>query len=335
MVRSTLLPTIPLVAAAATLFAATAAAQNVRFFPIATDATSSSLFAIGAAIAAGISNPPGSRACDAGGSCGVPGVIAAAQSTHGGMENLELLEQGRVESAFVQADLLYWAYHGTGPYAGRERMSNLRVIASLLPLALHVVVRDDAKFSDIRDLAGHRVSLGPEGSGSRINARTVLTAYGLSEDQIEPAFLNPGSAMDALAAGEIDAAFIVGAYPVPAIESLSRQAAIRLLPISGVAGEELASFYPFFSAGEIPSGTYQGVEAAPTVSVEVQWVIRAKVDTDFVENLTGALWHENTLGLLREGHPFGNRVKLENALSKVAIPLHPGAERWYRSAGIK
>lgn len=335
MVRSTLLPNVPLVAAAAALFAATATAQDVRYFPIATDATSSSLFAIGAAIAAGISNPPGSRACDVGGSCGVPGLIAVAQSTHGGMENLDLLEQGRVDSAFVQADLLYWAYHGTGPYTGRERMADLRVIASLLPLALHVVVRNDAAFHDIRELAGHRVSLGPEGSGSRVNARTVLMAYGLSEDQIEPAFLNPGSAMDALAAGEIDAAIITGAYPVPAIESLARQTAIRLLPISGVPGEELASFYPFFSDGEIPSGTYAGVEAVPTVSVEVQWVIRAGADANFVEELTRALWHENTLRLLREGHPFGGRVQLANALSKVAIPLHPGAERWYRSAGIK
>jgi len=320
---------------AAALLAAAASAQDVRFFRIATDATSSSLFAIGAAIAAGISNPPGSRSCGLGGSCGVPGLIAAAQSTHGGMENLQLLEQGRIDSAFVQADLLYWAYHGTGPYQGSSRMADLRVIASLLPLALHVVVRKDAEFQDVAGLAGQRVSLGPEGSGSRINARTVLMAYGVSEDEIEPAFLNPGAAMDALAAREIDAAIIVGAYPVPAIDSLARRMPIRLLPISGVPGEELASFYPFFSVTDIPAGTYDAVEAVPTVSIAVQWVIRASAESAFVEALTRALWHDNTQRLLRENHSFGSRVLLENALSKVAIPLHPGAESWYRATGIK
>lgn len=314
---------------------ASAAAQDMRFFRIGTDATSTSLFALGAAIAAGISNPPGSRACDVGGSCGVPGLIAVAQSTRGGVENLELLKQGRLDSAFAQADLVYWAYHGTGHYADAGPWQDLRVVASLIQLSLHIVVRADAPIAGIADLAGRRVSLGPEGSGSRVNARTVLAAYGLSEDDIEARFLSPGAAADALAAGNIDAIFEVGADPVPALVSLARNVPIRLLPIDGTPGEELTSFYPFFSKVEIAAGAYEGVAATPTVGVGVQWVITAAADADLVADLTRALWHDNTMRLLREGHAFGARVRREDALARVAVPLHPGAERWYRAAGLK
>lgn len=312
-----------------------AAAQDVRFFRIGTDATATSLFAIGAVIAAGISSPPGSRACDVGGSCGVPGLIAVAQSTDGAVQNIELLSQKRIDSAFVQADLAYWAYHGTGFYEEAGPMRDLRVIASLLPLALHIVVRADSAINSVSDLAGKKISLGLEGSGSRINAGTVLRTYGINEGDIEPSFLNPGPAADALAAGEIGAFFAVGAYPVPAIASLARQMPIRLLPIDGVPGEELKSFYPFFSELTIPADSYQGLAAAPTVGVAVQWVILADAGEKFIEDLTRALWHENTQRLLTDGHPFGARVRREDALWKVAVPLHPGADKWYRAAGLR
>lgn len=323
------------VMAASLLLASHAAAQEVKFFRIGTDATATSLFAVGAVIAAGISNPPGSRACKVGGSCGVPGLIAAAQSTDGAVQNIELLRRNRIDSAFVQADLAYWAYHGTGFYQEAGPMRDLRVIASLLPLALHIVVRADSGIGSVADLAGRKVSLGPERSGSRINAGTVLRTYGIDEGDIEPVFLNPGPASDALAAGTIDAFFEVGAYPVPAIASLARRMPIRLLPIDGVPGEELKSFYPFFSEVTIPADSYDGLAATPTVGVAVQWVILAGAEESFVEDLTAALWHENTRRLLTSGHPFGARVKREDALWKVAVPLHPGADKWYRAAGLK
>lgn len=323
------------VSALSLLLGGHAAAQDVRFFRIGTDATATSLFAVGAVVAAGISSPPGSRACNVGGSCGVPGLIAVAQSTDGAVQNIELLRQKRIDSAFVQADLAYWAYHGTGFYQAAGPVRDLRVIANLLPLALHIVVRADSGIESVSGLTGKKISLGPEESGSRINAGTVLRTYGIDESDIELSFRNPGSAADALAAGKIDAFFAVGAYPIPVIDSLARQIPIRLLPIDGVPGEELKSFYPFFSEITIPAGSYEGLAAAPTVGVAVQWVILAEAEEKFVEELTAALWHENTQRLLTDGHPFGARVKRADALWKVAVPLHPGADKWYRAAGLK
>ena len=107
-------------------------AQDVRFFRIGTGATSGTYFSIGGLIANVISNPPGSRACDRGGSCGVPGLIAVAQSTQGSVENVKAIIDGQLESALAQADVAYWAYHGTGMFREQGPSRGLRAIAHLL-----------------------------------------------------------------------------------------------------------------------------------------------------------------------------------------------------------
>ena len=301
---------------------------------LGTGSTSGTYFPVGGLIAAALSNPPGSRACELGGSCGVPGLIVVAQSTNGSVDNVTAIESGAIESGFSQADIAYWAYTGTEQFSGQPPMLKLRAIANLYPEAMHLVVdRNDGVFSP-EGLAGMKVSLDREGSGTRVGGLLVLNAFGLGEADIEDVAMPPGAAADALAADELDAFFLIAGTPAEAVLQLAGTKAISLLPISGEPAETLAERYPYFSPDFIPSGTYPNVGGVETLSVGAQWLVSADVDEQQVYELTRALWHESTRRLLDSGHPKGKLIKLETALQGVAVPLHPGAERYYREVGV-
>ena len=311
------------------ILAHTASAQETTFFRIGTGPTADTLYAVGTAIAAGISNPPGSRPCNKGGSCGVAGLIATAQSTGGALENVELIRRGEVDSALVQADVVHWSHYGSGPYLTKKPIRDLRVVANLFRVTVHVVVRADSPIRTIYQLSGKRVSLGPEGSGTRENSRDVLGVYGISEGDIQVQQLKPGPAADALRAGEIDAFVAVGAEPIAAIADLAQQIPLRLLAVAGPPGEILLGTRPFFAAARITNGTYENVIGVPTVSLAEQWIVSAQVPSALVKDLTRALWHENTRRLLANAHPNGRFEALANATRNITVPLHPGAEAYY------
>ncbi|WP_328702937.1 TAXI family TRAP transporter solute-binding subunit [Arenibaculum pallidiluteum] len=316
------------------LGAGLAAAQDIRFFRIGTGTTGGTYFPIGGVIANGISNPPGSRPCERGGSCGVPGLIAVAQATEGSVENISLMTRGTLESALVQADIAYWAHTGTGPYKGRPPALELRTIASLYAEAVHLVVRADGPIRTVSDLKGKTVSVGEEGSGTLVDARLVMQAYGVAEKQLKARYLRPGPAADELAEGRIDAFFLVAGPPAAAIADLAQRIPIRLVPISEKPADELLAKQPFLVSSTVPEGTYEGVAATPTVAVSAQWIVRADVSDEVVYGLTKALWHPNMARLLSNGHPKGRQIMIAGATAGLGVPLHPGAERYYREAGI-
>ena len=312
-----------------------ASAEDIRFFRIGTGSTSGTYFPIGGIIATAISSPPGSRACDKGGSCGVPGLIAVAQSTSGSVDNVDAIGRGLLESGFSQADIAYWAYNGKGAYAKKGAVTNLRAIANLYPEAVHIVVRRDARLSSPRDLKGMRVSLDREGSGTKVDAELILRAYGLTTKDIEAQYIPAGQSIDKLRAGELDAFFFIAGAPAKAVSALAEDSSITLLPIKGKEAEALTEKYPFFGSFTIQAGAYFNVPATETLSVGAQWLVAAGVEEETVYEITRALWHDNTAGLLARGHPTGELITPETALQGIGIPLHPGAERFYEElAGV-
>lgn len=322
--------------AAATWFAAggPVRAQDVSYFRIATGTPAGTYFPIGSTIANIISNPPGSPACEKGGSCGVPGLIAVAQTTQGSIENIDLIRVGKVESGLSQADIAYWAHYGEGRFATYGPMTKLRAIANLYRESTHLVVPRTSGITDIAGLRGRRVSIGPWESGTVVDARLILEAIGLQIDDYVGEYLTPGNASDRMRRGELDAFFIIGGHPIPAIVDLARDVPIDLLPVSAAVADEIIAEHPFFARGNIPGETYDGVGMRPTLTVGAQWVVSADVDADLVYQMTRAFWHERARKLLDEGHPEGKEIHLESALLGIAIPLHEGAERYYREIGI-
>ncbi|MEX0922394.1 MAG: TAXI family TRAP transporter solute-binding subunit [Rhodovibrionaceae bacterium] len=304
------------------------------FFRIGTGSTAGTYYPIGSILASAISNPPGSRPCDDGGSCGVPGLIAVVQSTNGSVANVRGLSEGRLEAALVQADVAYWAYTGEGVFEGAPPFDNLRSIANLYPEVIQLVVRRDARIDSVPDLRGKRVSLDQAGSGTRVDATLVLEAFGLTPEDIEDVSVTAGEAIALMREDRLDAFFFVAGTPTNAISSLAQDVAITLLPLAGPEIEALRAKYPFFARDVVSAGTYSNVPATPTLSVGAQLMTSTAVPEATIYEVTRALWHANTRVLLDGGHPKGKQIELNTAFNGLGVPLHPGAARYYVERGI-
>ncbi len=314
--------------------AGTATAQDLKFFTIGTGGTAYTYYPVGGVIANAISKPPGSRECGEGGSCGVDGLIASAVSSRGSVDNVNAIASGLRNSGFAQSDVAYWAYTGTGTMEGQEPAKDLRTIAALFEEHIHLVALADSGLNSVADLAGKRVSLDEPGSGVYVDALLVLEANGMSVDDITAESLKGNAASEALRNGKIDAFFVVTGYPTGALVELASAAKIKLIPIDGDGANALIDKYGFFSASEIPDGTYEGVAGVNTVTVGAQWFTSVKEDEELIYNITKALWNDESRKLLDVGHAKGKTITRETALAGVGVPFHPGAERFYKEAGL-
>ncbi|MGB3501391.1 MAG: TAXI family TRAP transporter solute-binding subunit [Mesorhizobium sp.] len=313
------------VGAIALVAAGAAFAQSQTFFRIGTGGTSGTYYPVGGLIANAIS---------ATGENGVPGLVSTAVSSNGSVANINAIQSGASESGFTQSDVAYWAHTGTGLYDGKGKVEDLRLIATLYPETLHIVARADSGIKSVADLKGKRVSIDEPGSGTIVDARLVLAAYGLTEKDITPEYLKPGPSGEKMRDGGLDAFFFVGGFPAGAITELSASTGITLVPVSGPEAEKLIADNGFFAVNTVPAETYKGVGEAQTISVAAQWVTSAKQSDELVYNITKSLWSEGTRKALDAGHAKGKLITLENATTSAGIPFHPGAEKFYKEAGV-
>jgi TRAP transporter TAXI family solute receptor len=310
------------------------AQQDITFFRILTGGTVGTYFPIGGLIANAISNPPGSRPCNEGGSCGVPGLVATSVASNGSVANVTAIAAGTAQSGFVQSDIAHWAYNGTGIYQGRPKVDGLRAIANLYPESIQLVVRKGSGIKSVAELRGRKVSLDEPGSGTLVDARLILAAYGLSEKDLKAEYLRAQQVADSLKDGTVDAFFSVSGWPQSAVADLAATVGIELVPIAGPEIDALISQFPFFTAEEIPDNAYRGVAGVKTVSVHAIWATSIKQSEELIYKVTAALWNPATRKLLDSGHAKGREIRLDTATTGVGIPLHPGAEKFYKEQGV-
>lgn len=323
-----------LAGAAALLPVAAGAQQDVTFFRILTGGTVGTYFPIGGLIANAISNPPGSRPCAEGGSCGVPGLVATSVTSNGSVANVAAIAAGSAQSGFVQSDIAYWAYNGTGIYSGRPKVDVLRAIANLYPESIQLVVRKGSGIKSVQDLRGRKISLDEPGSGTLVDARLILQAFGLSEKDLQAQYFPAQRVADHLRDGTIDGFFSVSGWPQSSVADLAATVGIELVPIAGPEVDRLIEQFSFFSKEEIPGSAYKGVAGVPTVSVHAIWATSSKQSEELIYKVTAALWNPSTRKLLDSGHAKGREIRLETATRGLGIPLHPGAEKFYKEQGL-
>ncbi|MFC3677952.1 TAXI family TRAP transporter solute-binding subunit [Ferrovibrio xuzhouensis] len=307
-----------------------APAGGGSFFRILTGSAHTTAFPVGTLIASAISNPPGSRPCDRGGSCGVPGLIAVALTSPGSVANIAAVTNGSVESGFAQADLIYSAYSGEGVYFRRAKQPNLRVLANLYPETVHLVVRRGSGIDSITDLPGKRLSIDRTGSGTRFNAEIILAAYGLRLNQMKVLEVDPGEATDLLTRGELDAFFLISGQPAPTVGDLTARGVADLVPLAGKQIDGALKRHRFFSRDIIPLGTYTDVGEVETLSIGMQWVVADSLDEDLAYQVVRALWRPQNRKILDSGVATAQKIRLGTAVTGLSTPLHPGAERFYR-----
>ena len=309
-------------AAAASLLALTATgAQAQQFFRIGTGGTAGTYYPVGGMIANAVSQPGK--------------IVVTAQASNGSLANVTGIAGGALESGFSQADVASWAFTGKGVFEGKPNVPGLRLIANLYPESVHLVVRKGSGIKSVADLKGKRVALDEPGSGTLIDARIILAAYGLKDADLKPEYIKPNQAGDKMKDGAIDAFFFVGGAPAGAIAELaSSGAGIELVAIDGPQADAIRLSDPFFSSDLIAADTYKGVAATKTLAMGAQWVTSDKADANTVYQITKALFSEATQKTLAAGHAKGKFIIKENAVKGAGIPFHPGAERFYKEAGL-
>ena len=259
-------------------------------------------------------------------------VDVTVVSTDGSKANIQGIAAGDYQLGTVQSDVMAYAWAGTRSFEADGAVNSFRVIAGLYAEAVQLVTMDPS-IKSVADLAGKRVSIGAPGSGVYFNAIDVLSAAGLTENDIQAQYQSFADSADALKDGKIDAAFIVAGAPTAAITELCTTNSAYLVPIDGEIADKLMAASPFYTLYTIPAGTYNGqTEDVVTVTVKATLIVSADADEETVYNLTKAIF-DNAAAITAENGK-GAELSIENATSGMTAPFHPGAAKYFAEQGV-
>ncbi|MCP3764392.1 TAXI family TRAP transporter solute-binding subunit [Domibacillus sp. A3M-37] len=252
------------------------------------------------------------------------------QTSGASAENMETLRAGEAELAFSQTDIAAYALEGKEMFEG-DSIDNIQAIASLYPETVQLVTTAESGIQSVDDLKGKTVSVGAPGSGAYINAMQILEIYGMSDKDIKAQNLSFDESTDGIQAGNIDAAFITAGTPTGAVEALSAQNDVVIVPIADDKIQELVEKYPYYAEDTVPSGTYKIESDVKTVAVKAMLVATKELDENLVYEMTKALY-ENTDQIT---HAKGEFMTPETALEGLGdMELHPGAAKYFEEIGV-
>jgi len=260
------------------------------------------------------------------------GVKVTAVSTGGSKVNIQSIQDGDFQIGFSQSDVLAYAWNGTKSFEGDGGTQDFRVLGGLYDETVQLITMDP-NITCVEDLRGKSVSIGTAGSGVYFNAIDVLAAAGITLDDIKPQYQSFEDSKESLKDGKIQAAFIVAGAPTTAITELATTNGVYIINIDGELRDTILENYPYYTAYQIPAGTYPGQdEAIETISVKATIIVSAYLDEETVYNLTAAIFdHSSDIAL---ENAKGNELDLQNATEGMAAPFHEGAARYYAEHGI-
>lgn len=262
----------------------------------------------------------------------IEGAKASVQSTKASVENLNLIQIGRGELGFALGDSVNSAWQGDKEAGFPQKLDKLRGLAAIYPNYIQIVASKDSGIRSLDDLKGKRVSVGAPHSGTELNARRVFSAAGLSYDDFgRVEYLPFGQSVELIKNRQIDATLQSAGLGVASIRDLSTSIDITIVPIPADVAQALNN--PAYISTTIPAGTYEGQDTdVATVAVVNFLVTSADVPEETAYSMTRTLFENRDR--LEAAHAAGRQIKLENALNGMPLPLHPGAERYYREAGL-
>ncbi|MBD1381014.1 TAXI family TRAP transporter solute-binding subunit [Bacillus sp. IB182487] len=258
-------------------------------------------------------------------------VSVTAQTSGASAENMQTLKDGDAEIAFSQTDIATYAVEGKEMFEGKA-VDNVSAVASLYPETIQIVTTKNSGIKSVEDLKGKAVSIGAPGSGVNINATQILEIHGMSVNDIKHQNLSFDESTDGIQSGSIDAAFVTAGAPTAAVDSLSVQEEVVIVPLADDKMKELQEAYPYYANDKVPAGTYKIEEDVNTVAVNAMLVASNDLDEETVYNMTKALF-EKTDSI---SNAKGDFIKAETALDGIGdLPLHPGAKKYFDEKGIK
>lgn len=307
-----------LFAAAAAFTASTAVVAAPTFINVLTGGTSGVYYPLGVAL---------SQLYDK-----IDGARTSVQATKASVENLNLLEAGRGELAFSIGDSVSDAWNGVEDAGFKKPLKKLRAIAGIYPNYVQIVASQASGVRTLADLKGKRVSVGAPKSGTELNARAILAAAGMSYDDFAKVeFLPYAESVELIKNRQLDATLQSSGLGMAALRDLASTMPVTFVEIPAAVVEKIGN--PVYQALVIPAGTYDGQTAdVPTAAINNILVTHEGVSDEVAYQMTKRMF--DNLERLRSAHSAAADIRLEQATQNLPIPLHPGAERFYREAGV-
>lgn len=259
------------------------------------------------------------------------GVNAKTQTTGASVENVNLLTQSKVDMVLALSDVVTDAVEGKNNFDAP--ITNIQQIAVLYPNVIQIVATQSSGIKSIEDLKGKRIAVGDQGSGTEVNARTLLAGFGLTYDDVNVDYLGFSDAADAMKAGKIEAAFFSSGLPNSSLLELEQGLDLQLVTINQDKLGKIIESKPYFKTFEIPAGTYGNATAIPSAAVMNALLVRADLSEGDGYKLTKALF-ENLEGL-KNAHQAAADISLETAQQGMVAPIHPGAKKYYDEQAAK
>lgn len=260
------------------------------------------------------------------------GVRASVESSGASVANANLIANKDADLALLQNDIANYAYYGKLMF--KKPIKSMLGIATLYAETCQIQVRKDAGIKSVADLKGKRVAIGPLGSGTEQNAKQILEVYGLTvKDLAKVQQLTSLESADFMKDGRIDAAFYTTGVGAAVLMDTALMTPCDLVPIDDAHYKKLHAKYPFYAQDVVKAGTYKGLDRdVKMVAVMAMLVARKGLKEDLVYNVTKAIFKH--LPKLHSAHAKLKAVTLESAMDGMSIPLHPGAERYFKEKGI-
>jgi TRAP transporter TAXI family solute receptor len=262
----------------------------------------------------------------------LPDAKATVQATKASVENLNLLQQGRGEIALTLGDSLSDAWKGVEDAGFKTKLDKLRTVAGVYSNYIQIVASADSGIKTLADLKGKRISVGAPRSGTELNARAILRAAGLSyADFSKVEYLSFAESVELMKNRQLDVTLQSAGLGVASIRDLATSIRIVVVPIPADVVAKVGD--AAYSPGTIPANTYSGqTEAVPTAAIKNFLVTHSGVPDDVVYAMTKSMF--DNLDTLVAAHSAAKGIVRDEAIKTLPVPLHPGAERYYREVGL-
>jgi len=259
-------------------------------------------------------------------------IKITAESSGASVANAKLIGKSDTDFALLQNDIASYAHYGKLMFD--KPIKNLLGMMTLYPETIQIVARKEANIKTVADLKGKRVSIGPLGSGTTENAKQILNAWGLSLNDLESQQLKANQAADYMKDGRLDAYFNTTAVGAAHIIDTFVIVPSNIVEVAGPNADKLRKEFAFYAVDTIPAGAYKGLDSpVKTVAVMAMMVAREDLEADVVYSVMKAVYGD--LEQIKKAHAKFKGIDVKKALMGMSVPLHPGAEKYFKEVGVK
>jgi TRAP transporter TAXI family solute receptor len=260
----------------------------------------------------------------------VSGVKMTAEVTGGTVENVRLVGDNQTDLGICNSNHAYAGLRGQPPY---KKKYEIRALGSLHGSAMHIVTIDKAGVKTIPDLKGKKVAAGPAGGGPAPVLESILSVYeGMSFKDIKPSYVSFTDGISALKDGNVSAALVLAGVPAAAVLELGATEKVRFVDIPKEKMAEILKKYPYFYPVKIPARVYKTDQDHILVGVRNLLIVNAQMEDKMAYEITKAIYAH--LSDLAKHHAAVKSVRLDDSATPPGVPLHPGAMRFFKEAGV-